>query len=76
MKRIEAQKRDGQQKRIPRHHSNSDRKRKKKCVDVFGIQMIADQFGDGWHKCIVDLFGHSGLKPFLVMGGISNSNII
>ena len=26
--------------------------------------MIADQFGDGWHKYIIDIFG-----GFLVLGG-------
>ena len=24
---------------------------------TFGMQMIADQFGDRWHKSITDIFG-------------------
>ena len=33
------------------------RKRSKEIFGTtFGMQMIADQFGDGWHKCIT-IFG-------------------
>ena len=34
------------------------RKRSKEIFGTtFGMQMIADRFGDGWHKCITDIFG-------------------
>ena len=29
---------------------------------TFGIQIIADQFGDGWHKSITDIFGGQRIK--------------
>ena len=43
---------------MPSHHSNSDGKSKKPddYVDLFGMLMIADWFGDEWHKSTVAQF--------------------
>ena len=44
LKVTDTQKSNGKQKQVPRHHSNSDRKRQKTCQhgDLFGLSMIAD----------------------------------
>ena len=44
MKVIDAWKSKGKQKQVPRHHSNSDSKRKNTCkhVDLFRIPKFAD----------------------------------
>ena len=49
---IDALKSRAKQKRVLSHCPNSDRKSKKPDdhVDLFGILMIVDQFGNGWHK--------------------------
>ena len=58
MKFITVQKGTGKQKQVPMYHSTSGRKSTKTSEDanLFEMKMIADQFGDGWHKCITDLF--------------------
>ena len=56
MKVVAAQKGKGKQrKKVQLHHSRINSKLSKDTV-MFGMQLIADQFGDGWHKCIMDLF--------------------
>lgn len=58
MKVISAQKGIDKQKKVPFYHSISGRIFKKSSEDsmLFWIEMIADQFWDGWHQHIMDLF--------------------
>ena len=40
-----------------------NRKRSKEIFGTtFGLQLIADRFGDGWHKCITDIFGRQQIE--------------
>ena len=58
-----ARKGKGKQKTKLRQHTligstGKHRKHSKETFGTtFGMQMIADRFGDGWHKCITDIFG-------------------
>ena len=50
-------------------HSGKSRKHRKDPEIVgtkFGIQMIVDQFGDGWHKSIMHIFGGQSIAALLI----------
>ena len=69
MKAFVARKSAGKRRRLPRYHSNSDgerkmkRKMKHKHVGMFGMQMIVDRFGNGWHKMSTQEFAPEPFEP-------------
>ena len=76
MKIIAAQKGKGKQKKkILLHISISSIKCKKtsKNTELFGINMIMDQFRDGWHKFINNLFVGQIMKHYSETDGTNKS---
>ena len=43
--------------RVSSGESRKSSKDKETVGATFGMQMIADRFGDGWHKSTLDIFG-------------------
>ena len=53
----------GKQKRVPKYSLTGARKSKTREANPFGMQMIANRIGDGWHKMSTREFAPEPFEP-------------